>query len=61
MWENITDKKIKIVFIDADVSTCTALRGAHTERQRQRYFEVLTLGLECHNASQWDLAAAAAA
>ena len=33
------------------------LRGAHTERQRQRHFEVLTLGLERHNAFQWDLAA----
>ena len=37
------------------------LRGAHTEGQRQRHFEVLRLGLERHNAFQWDLAAAAAA
>ena len=36
-------------------TTNVDLRGAHTERQRQRHFEVLTLGLERHNAFQWDL------
>ena len=43
------------------ITPCERLRGAHTERQRQRHFEVLTLGLERHNTFQWDLAAAAAA